>query len=116
MPFLCSDILRIPCTRIIEGKIESVLQLYIPTIDPYTHRGYIIHLGFHLILLILAFLGLSCADFLFTMIIINSPIVACLMLDDVDALNKKLSDKHSNKFEHKQRLRNILQMAREYTT
>lgn len=99
-----------------EGKIETVFPLYIPQVDPYTYRGYIIHLGFHLVLLIFAFLGTTCADFLFTLIIINSPIAAGLISDDVDTLNANLSDKHSNKFEHRQMFRNILQMAGEYTT
>lgn len=99
-----------------EGKIEMMLPLYIPQVDSSTYRGYIIHFGFHLALLIFAFLGSTCADFLFTMIIMNSPIVAGLISDEVDALNTNLSDMHSNKFEHRQRFRNILQMAREYTT
>lgn len=99
-----------------EGKIETVLPLYIPMVDPYTLRGYFIHFCFHFIMLIFAFLGTSCADFLFTLIIINSPIAAGLIANDVDALNAKLSEKHSNTFEHQQRLRNILKMAGEYTT
>lgn len=99
-----------------EGKIETVLPIYIPTVDPYSYRGYVIHFGFHLVLLICAFLGTTCADALFTLMIINTPIAAALITDDVDALNATLSNKHSKEFEHKQRLRNILQMAREYTT
>lgn len=99
-----------------EAEIVTILPLYIPTVDHETFKGYIIAIIFHCLVIVLCFLGTTANDFLFAMIIINSPMMAALIQDEVNTLNIGLAKKTLNRADAFQRQRNILQMHSEYST
>lgn len=99
-----------------EGEIVTIVPLYIPTVDHETYKGYLIVSSFHCLLIVLCFFGTTGNDFLFAMIIINSPMMGALIEDEVNTLNAGLTQKTLNRAESFQRQRNILQMHSEYST
>lgn len=99
-----------------EGEIVTVLPLYIPTVDNETFKGYLIATSFHCLVIVLCFFGTTGNDFLFALIIINSPMMAALVKDEVNTLNAGLTKKTLSRADVFQRQRNILKMHSEYST
>lgn len=99
-----------------EGEIVTLVPIYVPTVDHQTYKGYIITTSFHALLIILCFFGTTGNDFYFAMIIINAPMMAALVEDEVNILNAGLTKKSLKRAEAFQRQRNILQMHSEYST
>lgn len=99
-----------------KNEIEPLIPVYLPLINSNTINGYLILFAYHILVMISAFFGSSAVDFLFTGIIVNAPILAALINDDVDDLNEILSKKTTiNANMARQRLQNILLMHQEFT-
>lgn len=97
-----------------EGKLVAIIPTYLPGINENTTGGFITLSCYHTILLVLSFIGISCSDLLFTMLIANTPIMANLIEMEVKELNVCLEEKLGDSM-IKFKLRNILLMHREMT-
>lgn len=98
-----------------EQETVTLLPTYFPGIDETTVNGFIILTCYHLLILVLAFIASTASDFLFTMLILNTPIMAVLIASEVKQLNGILDEKPVDMAMAKFRLRNILLMHREMT-
>lgn len=98
-----------------EQEIVPLLPTYFPGIDEHSLNGFIILSCYHLTLLVLAFIATSASDFLFTMLIVNTPIMAILIGLEVEQLNEQLKQRSTHMTMVKSKLRNILLMHRELT-
>lgn len=98
-----------------EGEIVTLLPTYFPGVDEKTVNGFIILTGYHLTLIILALIASTASDFLFTMLIVNTPIMAVLIEMEVEELNTILIEKPNDSAMVKFKLRNIFMMHREMT-
>lgn len=94
------------------GEIVTLLPTYSPGIDEKTVNGFIVLTCYHIIVLVLAFIASTASDFLFTMLIINTPILAILFGLEVEKLNEILVDTPNDSAMIKFKLRNILLMHR----
>lgn len=99
----------------LEQKIVTLLPTYFPGIDEHSLKGFIILSCYHLTLIILAFIASSASDFLFTMLIVNTPVMAILIGLEVEQLNDQLKVRSTEMTMLKSKLRNILLMHRELT-
>lgn len=100
---------------IFENEVVTLLPTYLPGIDENTFDGYVILSCYHLVLMIVGFIAASASDFLFTMLIINTPILALLIGLEVEQLNEELDADKPDAVAIKNKLRNILLMHREMT-
>lgn len=98
-----------------KGEVIVVLSIYFPGIDETTAGGYIFLLCYHITVLALAFIAVSACDFLFTMLIVNTPVMATLIEVEVQQLNGILTSAAVDVPLMKSKLRNILLMHREMT-
>lgn len=98
-----------------ERKMIVIVDLYLPGIDETTKTGYVIHFVFHIILNSCAFMGSTCSDFCFTMIITNVPLMANILNENIDELNEIIRDKNQDRFNAKMKFRNILLIHKEIT-
>lgn len=102
-------------TYLFKGEVIVVLSIYFPGIDETTTEGYIFLLCYHIAILVLAFIAVSACDFLFTMLIVNTPAMAVLIEMEVQQLNDILTSGKVDVPSMKSKLRNILLMHREMT-
>lgn len=98
-----------------ERKIVTLLPTYFPAIDEHSINGFIFLTCYHLTLIVVAFIASSASDFLFTMLIVNTPIMAILIGLEVEQLNEQLKVRPAEMTMVKYKLRNILLMHRELT-
>lgn len=98
-----------------EGKIVTLLPIYLPGINEHSASGFIIISSYHVLLLAVAFVAASGCDFLFMMLIANTPIMAILIEMEVEKLNEILTAQKFDAPLMKTKLRNILLMHREMT-
>lgn len=80
----------------IKGELNPLVPLFIPGIDSNTYHGYIIHYVFHTIVILLGFVGSTCSDFFFAMLIINVPVMSNILKDNFDELNASMAQKKLN--------------------
>lgn len=102
-------------TYLFKGEVIVVLSIYFPGIDETTREGYIFLLCYHIAVLVLALIAVSACDFLFTMLIVNTPAMAVLIEMEVQQLNDILTSEKVDVPLMKSKLRNILLMHREMT-
>lgn len=98
-----------------EGEIITLVPLYAPAIDEKTLSGFIILTCYHLILMVFTLIGATACDFLFSMLIANTPVLAILIEMEVQQLNDMLTSQKVDVPLMKFKLRNILLMHREMT-
>lgn len=98
-----------------KGEVIVVLSIYFPGVDETTTGGYIFLLCYHITVLVLALIAVSACDFLFTMLIVNTPAMAILIEDEVQQLNGILTSQEVDVPLMKSKLKNILLMHREMT-
>lgn len=96
-----------------QGSIITLLPTYIPGIDENTITGYVIISFYHIMLLSVALVAASACDFLFTMIITNTPVMAELIAMEVQKLNELLTSEKVDVPLAKATFKNILLMHRE---
>lgn len=97
-----------------EKRLLLIVDLYLPGVDESTTSGYAIYFCFHMILTSYAFLGSSCTDFLFTMIIVNVPFMANILSENIDELNEILRTGEYDPYHAKMKFRNILLIHKEF--
>lgn len=96
-------------------ELVTLLPTYVPGIDENSVKGYVILTFYHILLMGLAFIASVAIDFLYTMIIVNTPILAILIEFQVKQLNEFLVETPNDLSMIKFKLRNILLMHREMT-
>lgn len=99
----------------IKREIITLMPTYLPGIDEGTATGFVIVTCYHIVLLSVAFVSASACDFLFTMLIANTPIMANLIQMEVQQLNDILTSPKIDAPLLNTKLRNILLMHREMT-
>lgn len=95
-------------------EVVAMMPTYLPGIDEKTTGGFILLSGYHIIVMAFGFFALAGSDFLFTMVVTNTPIMACLAKMEAEQLNEELKNQESASM-IKWRLRNILLMHLEMT-
>lgn len=95
------------------GEIVTLGPTFVPGIDEKTPKGYIAVTCFHLILIVFTVIASAATDFLFTLFVVNTPLLATLFRDEVNHLNLLLKDNAADSILVKFKLRNILLMHRE---
>lgn len=95
------------------NEIIPIVPLYLPEVDEQHLKGYIIHLVFHLICMIVTLLASAGSDFVFALIVLNIPIMSSILGDNVDELNRISGDEEPDTLMMKAQLRNILIMHQE---
>lgn len=103
------------CMYFLKGEIVTLIPTYFPGIDENTTNGYIILSCYHILLLFLSFVGISCSDLLFTMLIANTPIMSNMIELEVEQLNDILTSPKMDTLLMKSTFRNLLLMHREMT-
>lgn len=98
-----------------KNEIVSLMPIYIPGINEDTIAGFVSITCYHIILLLVAFVAASAVDFMFTMLIVNTPLMSDLIKMEVEQLNDALTSEKVDKLLVKFKLRNILLMHREMT-
>lgn len=96
-------------------EIVTLMPTYIPGINERTASGFVIVTCYHVILLVVAFVAATSCDFLFTMLIANTPVMAILIEMEVQQLNEILTSQKTDVPLLKSKFRNILLMHREMT-
>lgn len=96
-------------------EIVTLMPIYIAGINEDTASGFVIVSCYHVILLLVAFIAASAVDFLFTMLIVNTPVMAVLIEMEVEELNDILSRRKIDVLLMKSKFRNILLMHGEMT-
>lgn len=99
----------------IKDQLVPLILLYVPGVDENTVSGYIFLVIFHSFLLLLTVIGMSVCDILYALMIINIPIFARLIEDEICQLNVILEQNSQTAHIWKYRLRNILIMHQEMT-
>lgn len=89
------------------NEITPIVYAYLPGIDENTGFGFIVLTIFHINTLVLGTLGSACSDFSFTMIIVNVPILANIIADNITELNKILMQKMPKRVIIRAKLLNI---------
>lgn len=100
---------------VMKNEVTVIVDLYLPGVDEKSKAGYVTLLIFHIILTLTAFIGSCCSDFLFTMIIINVPLMANIFNANVNEINEILSDEKYDRFYAKMKFRNIILIHKEIT-
>lgn len=98
-----------------EHEVVTIMPTFVPFIDENTRNGYIVLSAFHVASLILGIIACCATDLLFTMITINTPVMASLIEDEVNQLNETVEGEKPQPMLAKVKLRNILLMNRERT-
>lgn len=96
-------------------EIVTLLPIYIAGINENTASGFVIVTCYHVILLLVAFTAASSVDFLFTMLIANTPVMAILIEMEVEQLNDILTSPKIDVLLMKSKFRNVLLMHHEMT-
>lgn len=91
------------------------MDIYLPGVDETTTAGYVAHVIFHILGLTSGFLASCGSDFLITMQIINVPLMANIMRENILELNEIIRDEKHDHFHAKMKLRNILLIHKEIT-
>lgn len=99
-----------------KDQLVPLILLYVPYVNENTASGYICLLLLHTFVLVLAVIGMGVCDILVALCIINIPIFARLIEDEVDQLNEILSKSAENARTWKYRLRNMFAMHQEMAT
>lgn len=100
---------------VFESKIVTIIPSYIPGVNENTYGGYAVLSIYHIVLLVLALFGTTASDFLYVMLIINTPVLAVLLSYEVTELNHILTQKKIDENDMKHRVQNIILMHREIT-
>lgn len=103
---------------VFEHKVVTLAPEYVPGIKESTFDGFIILSCYHLVIVVLALVAASASDFLFTMLVISTPVLAVLVKMEVGHLNEALRQGTSdadNVANIKFKFRNILLMHRDMT-
>lgn len=90
------------------NKIVPILPSYLPFVDEDKTIGFTILTIFHLNVIVYGFLGSSCSDFSFTMVIVNVPILSKITCDNIIELNEILKEMRPNVVMIRAKLRNII--------
>lgn len=98
-----------------EGEIIALVPTYLPGVDEKSVSGFMILSCYHITIMILAFIGASGCDFMFAMLIANTPVMAILIEMEVQQLNDILTSQKVDVLLMKCKFRNILLMHREMT-
>lgn len=98
-----------------DGEIVTLIPTYFPGINEKSYSGFIILSCYQILLIFLAFIAASACDFLFTMLIVNVPVMAILIEMEVEQLNDILTSQKVDEPLAKSKFRNILLMHREMT-
>lgn len=98
---------------VFERKFVPLILIYIPGIDETTIMGYLTLDAAQIVLLFVSVVGMSSCDVMYAMLIINIPIFARLIEDEINALNDVLMENVTNAQHWKHRFINILAMHQE---
>lgn len=98
-----------------ENEVAMIVDLYLPGVDESTIAGLVTHIIFHIILTTAAFMGSTSSDFLFTMIIINVPLMANILSENIDELNEIVRVEKHDRHHAKMKFRNILLIHKDIT-
>lgn len=98
-----------------QNEVVSALQTFLPGVDETTTEGFIVTVMYHMILIILGSIGFAASDLLITLIIINTPIMAASIEDEINQLNDMLRKKNNDSLAIKYKLRNIFLMHQDMT-
>lgn len=96
-----------------ENEKVPLLSMYIPGIDETTFTGHMILIMLQVPLLIMAIVGLTSCDIMYAMLIINIPILARIIEDEVNQLNELLGKESFRTHVLRFRFRNLLLVHRE---
>lgn len=99
---------------IVLGEMVIIDTLYLPGIDENSLTGYIILSIFHLNCVWFSALGSSGVDFIFSILILNVPVIANIIGDNIRDLNELLNEMRPKLVMIKAKLRNILIQYYEY--
>lgn len=99
----------------LKREIITLLPTFMPGIDEGSASGFIIITCYHILLLLVALVAASACDFLFTILIANTPVMATLIEMEVQQLNDILTSQKVDVLLMKSKFRNILLMHREMT-
>lgn len=97
----------------VQEQLIFIIPVRIPGIDETSSRGQCIHWVFHAIWVGFGVFGLAICDFFYATPIIHSLLIAEIIHDEMDQLNKYLIQPKVNIFAAKGKFRNILMMHRE---
>lgn len=100
---------------VMENKRVPLLSMYIPGIDETTAIGHITLIALQTPLMFLAILGMSSCDIMYAMLIINIPIFARLIEDEINQMNEILEKNSVKVHVWTFRFRNLLLMHHEMT-
>lgn len=98
---------------IMHNKRVPLLSMYIPGIDETTFAGYIALISVQTPLMFLAIIGMSSCDIMYAMMLVNTPILARLIEDEIDQMNEMLCANSVKPHVWKYRFRNLLLMHHE---
>lgn len=96
------------------NEINPLVPSYLPGVDENTKIGFIILFIFHLNIIAFGFIGSSCTDFNFTMIIVNVPVLANIIGDNIKELNYMLREQQPKRVMIKAKFRNMLLQHQEF--
>lgn len=97
------------------NEVIPLVPSYLPGVDENTQTGFIILTIFHLFIIIFGLFGSACIDFNFMMIIVNVPVLANILKDNISEQNEMLIKKKTMPVMIKAKLRNIFLLHREIT-
>lgn len=102
-------------TYVFEGEIVAPLPTYFPGVDENSIGGFVVLFGYHSLIMFLGFVAASACDFMFTMLIVNIPVMAELIKMEMGRLNDILTGEKVDAPLMKCTLRNIVLMHRGMT-
>lgn len=98
-----------------QKEIVMITPMRLPFIDEHSQAGYVTFSVFHFLLISSALLGSSCSDLLWGMTIVNVPMLANILKDEVERLDELVAKSKVNVAHQRYYFRNILLLHREYT-
>lgn len=100
---------------VFKNERVPLLSMYIPGIDETTVSGYLILICVQVPLMFMAIVGMTSCDIMYAMMLINIPILARLVEDEINEMNEMLEKMAVKVHIWKHRLRNLLVMHQEMT-
>lgn len=99
----------------LERKFVPLLTIFVPGVDEKTIDGYITLSCIHIIILLVASLGLAGVDLFYAILLVNIPVMSNLVKIECTDLNALLKEKPKLDYLWKQKFKNILLMHLEET-
>lgn len=96
------------------NEIVPLIPIYFPFINENTTGGFILLTSMHVVYVTMAVIASACTDFMFTMIIVNMPVMSNIFSDNIRELNASLREELVDQVFTKAKFKNILLLHREF--